>query len=277
MKIALIYDFDKTLSITDMQNFDFISKLGLKPEEFWGETGKIIENEKADKILSYMYMMVKACKEKNIKLTHEYLNECGKSIILYDGVKDWFLRINNYAASIGVELEHYIISSGNFEILEGTPIFKYFTKVFGCEFIYENGVAVWPKIAVNYTQKTQFVVRIAKGVLDVTDDDTLNKKTDNLRIEYNNMIYLGDGITDIPCMQLIKERGGFSVAIYQMGKEDKILPLVEDNRVNIACPGDYTDGSKLDKAIKQTIAHMKLLSDMKDNAKLELESILKKR
>ena len=276
MKIALIYDFDKTLSKTDMQNYDFISNLGMNPSEFWGETGKLIDENESDKILAYMYMMVTECNKKGIKLTREYLNSCAKGIEFYDGVLDWFTRINQYAFSMGVELEHYIVSSGTEEIIEGTPIHKYFKKVYGCSFLYKDGIAVWPRLAINYTNKTQFIFRIAKGVLDIRDDDSVNKKTDKLAINYDNMIYFGDGLTDIPCMKIIKDAGGKSIAIYQKGKEDKVLPLLNDERVNFAVPADYSDGSKLDTIVKMIIGNMVTLDKIKAKEKIELDSILGK-
>lgn len=274
MKVALIYDFDKTLSTTDMQNYDFIQNLGIEVSKFWEETGKLTKDNEADKILCYMYEMIKMCKEKNISLTREYLQSCGKNIIFHNGVLDWFSRINRYAMTLGVELKHYIISSGITEIIEGTEIYKYFEKVYGCSFIYENGVAVWPKMSVNYTQKTQFLFRIAKGALDLTDDEMINKKAKKLDIEYRNMIYLGDGLTDIPCMKLIKERGGSSIALYHLGKEDKILDILNDDRVNIAVPADFSEGSKLDEAVKLMIGHMALLSNLKNKEKDEISAIL---
>jgi len=274
MKIALIYDFDKTLSTTDMQNYDFINNLKISPKEFWENTERLIEENESDKILAYMYMMKTECEKRNIKLTREYLNSCGKNIELYKGVIDWFERINKYALSLGVEIEHYIVSSGITEIVEGTPISKFFKEIYGCSFLYKDGVAIWPRVAINYTNKTQFIFRIAKGALDIRDDDTVNKKTNNLRINYDNMIYFGDGLTDIPCMKIVKESGGKSIAIYQEGKKNKVLPLLEDGRVNFAVKADYSENSKLDNVVKMIIKNMVMINNIKEKEKLELESIL---
>lgn len=262
-KIAILYDFDKTLSTTDMQNYDFIKNLGLSISDFWSETGRITSLNNTDKILTYMYMMVKLCKEKNIKLTHEYLNSCGKSVELLPGVIDWFVRINQFAFNLGYEIEHYVISSGILEIIEGTEIYKYFKKVFGCSFLYENGEAVWPRTSVNYTQKTQYIFRIAKGSLDITDDDTVNKKQSKLMIDYKNMIYIGDGITDVPCMSIIKERGGNSIAVYK-NKKDIVKALLNDERVNIVCEADYTEGSMLEEAVKLMIGNISSYDKLKE-------------
>ncbi|MCR5349589.1 MAG: haloacid dehalogenase-like hydrolase [Acholeplasmatales bacterium] len=276
LKIALIYDFDKTLSESDMQNYDFIKNLGISIDDFWKETGKITKEHNADKILAYMYMMVKTCKEKGIPLTKDYLKECGKNIILHKGVDTWFKRINTIGMSLGVEIEHYIVSSGITDIILGTPIYKYFKETYGCSFIYDkNGEAVWPKMAVNYTQKTQFIVRIAKGAFDVTDDDLVNKKTTSFNIPYNNMIYIGDGITDIPCMNMVKSKGGYSIALYSEGNKKKVLPLVEDKRVNFACLNDFSEDSKLYDSVKLMITNMVLRYNLETKEQEQLLSVLK--
>nr|MCR4879420.1 haloacid dehalogenase-like hydrolase [Bacilli bacterium] len=206
--VAIMYDFDKTLSTMDMQNYAFIPRLGLTAEEFWGETSQYTEKYGVERILAYMYIMIKKAKEKGVKLTREFLNECGKDVKFYEGVESWFKRINKYGEEKGVNVEHYLVSSGTKEIVEGTSIYKEFKEIYGCEFFYEDGVAVWPKLAINYTQKTQYFFRIAKGATNVTDDDGVNQKTPTLRIPYENIIYLGDGMTDIACMTLVKKNNG---------------------------------------------------------------------
>lgn len=274
--IALLYDFDKTLCTTDMQEYDFMKNLNMTPKEFWGATGRLTEEHNMDKILSYMYMMVKSCKEKNIPLTKEYLNSCGESIVLYRGVMTWFDRINEYGASIGANIEHYIVSSGITEIIEGTPIAKYFKKIYGCRFLYnENQEAIWPATAINFTLKTQFIFRISKGVLDIKDDDNLNKHTQDRRIPYRNMIYIGDGLTDIPCMKLLREKGGKAIALYPSGNKDKVLQLVNDNRINYACVADYSQNSTLEKIVKLMIENMALLDTLESKEEKQLAQLAK--
>lgn len=274
--IALLYDFDKTLCTTDMQEYDFIKNLGLTPNEFWGATSNLTSKHEMDKILSYMYMMVKSCKEKNIPLTEKYLNDCGANVVLYRGVSTWFDRINEYASSLGVIVEHYIVSSGITEIIEGTPIAKYFKKIYGCTFLYDSkGEAVWPATAINFTLKTQYIFRISKGVLDIRDDDNLNKHTQDRRILYRNMIYLGDGLTDIPCMKLIREKGGKAIALYPSGNKDKVMQLIADNRINYACVADYSNNSTLEKIVKLMIENMSLLDTLESREEKQLSQFMK--
>ena len=264
--IALVYDFDKTLCTTDMQEYDLIKNLGMTPSEFWGAAAEITKEHEVEKILAYMFIMIQKCKEKGIPLTEEYLRSCGKNVVLFDGVLTWFDRINAFGEAMGVKIEHYIISSGTAEIIEGTPIAKYFKRIYACKFMYdENGEAVWPALAINYTLKTQYIYRISKGTLDVTDDYNLNRVQDHsLRsIEYHNMIYIGDGLTDIPCMKLVKERGGKSIAVYAKGHSENVKPLVEDSRINCVCVADYSPNSTLEKIVKLMIEKMAVLEKLK--------------
>ena len=252
--IALMYDFDRTLALQDMQNFTFIPRLGYTPQEFWDKTEDFCKKYDMDKILGYLYMMIHCSKEKGITLNRKFLNECGKNIKFFDGVTTWFNRINEYANSKGLICEHYLITSGNKEIVEGCPIFDAFKQVFGCEYLYsENGEAFWPRTIVNYTQKTQYIFRISKGVINTNDDREINEKTPNRRIIYQNMIYMGDGLTDVPCMILVKENGGTSIAVYPKGSQEKVAHLFEDGRVNYICKADYSSNSELEKVVKLII------------------------
>ena len=263
--VAIMYDFDKTLSTTDMQNYSFIPALGLKPEEFWGATGEFSKKTEVERILSYMYMMVKLCQEKGIKLTKKFLNDCGKKIDYFPGVEKWFTRINRYGQALDVKVEHYLLSSGTKEIVEGSKIAKYFKEIFGCEFYFDpiTQIPVWPKQAVNYTQKTQYLFRISKGATDLRDDKKINEKETQHRIPYSNMIYLGDGMTDVPCMQVLKNNGGKSIAIYNPKDKANIQKLVREKRVNFAFTANYTEGSNLDKTVKSIIKQIAVDNELK--------------
>ena len=257
--IALMYDFDKTLCDQDMQNYTFIPNLGMTPEEFWGKVESFRMKNYMEGILGYMYYSMYACKEKEIPFTKEYLRSTGKDIRFYKGVQNWFERINQYGESIGVNIEHYIISSGIKEIIEGCAISDEFKKIFACQYYFdESGQAAWPKIAINYTQKTQYVFRISKGIYDETENKKVNDKMRERIIPYENMIYFGDGITDIPCMTLIKKAGGISIAVYQKGRKNQVTGLLLEDRVNYICPADYQEGGELDSLIKCIIQKMQL-------------------
>lgn len=262
--VAIMYDFDKTLCSEDMQNYSFIPALGMTPEQFWGEVGLFTSKTNVERILSYMYMMVALAKEKGIKLTRDYLYSLGKDIKFFDGVTTWFKRINDYADQTNVQVEHYLVSSGTKEIIDGCAIAKEFKAIYGCEFHFDEKTnePIWPKIAINYTAKTQYFFRISKGVLDSTDDNNVNKKSSERRIPYRNIIYIGDGMTDIPCMILVKENGGKSIAVYQQGQKEKVLPLYHDGRVNYVCKADYRSGSDLEKIVKLVIQQVSVATEL---------------
>ncbi len=256
--IALLYDFDHTLSTEDMQDYSFIPSLGLTVPQFWALANDFGTREHVDGILAYMYTMMREARRIGHPLTRGQLVQTGRDIKLFPGVEDWFARINAFGAELGVAVEHYIISSGLREIIEGCSISREFKEIFASEFYYdENGIAAWPKLSVNYTSKTQFVYRINKGVLDVSDDRTLNASMpdDSKRVPFTNMIYLGDGLSDVPCMKMMQSYGGASIAVYQemtAGVKD----LLANGRVDFIYPADYREGSGLDQTVKHILRKM---------------------
>ena len=267
--IALMYDFDKTLCTKDMQEYTFIPNLGITAGEFWNEANKLREVDKMDQVLTYMYLMVKKTEDIGYHLTKDYLKDMGDKVELFPGVVDFFERINAYGKEKGITVEHYIISSGVKEIIEGSKIGKYFKKIYASEFYYdEKGHAVWPKIAINYTNKTQFLMRINKGILDIADDYGINKKMEekDRRIAISNMIYIGDGLTDVPCMKLTKDGGGVSIAVYTDKSEKVAKELYEDDRINYMAKADYSEGSKIDLIVKRTIDAMAISAELDDMA-----------
>jgi hypothetical protein len=253
--IGILYDFDRTLAKEDLQNYSFIPSLNMTPDQFWGATNAFAQKEGVEKILSYMYMMISQAREKKIKLTKKFLFNLGKDIEYFEGVETWFKRINEYGENNGVLIEHYIVSSGTKEIIEGTSIAKEFKAIFACEFLFDEKTeeAIWPKLAINYTMKTQFFFRIAKGILKITEDNKVNERTKEKRIPYRNIIYIGDGLTDVPSMLLVKENGGKSIAVYPKGEKERVLQLIEDARVNFITTADYLPNSDLDKVVKLAI------------------------
>lgn len=254
--IAIMYDFDKTLCTRDMQEYGFIPSLNMTSQEFWGEVGTLSKEKVMDPILAYLYHMLKKAQEKGLSITMDSLVSLGGDIQYYPGVEEWFERINEYGRENGVEIEHYVISSGIKEIIEGSTINKHFKKVYACEFLYDqNGKAVWPKLTVNYTNKTQFLFRINKGVLDVWEDEKLNAfvPEDERRVPFKNMIYIGDGLTDVPCMRLVKANNGQSIAVFHKRKKEIAAQLLAENRVDFITEANYSKNSELDGIVKTII------------------------
>ena len=267
MKVAIMYDFDKTLCTKDMQEYGFIPSVGLSASDFWNKCSILAKEKKMDSILAYLYLMIKESKNHDMPIKRDTFNSCGSNIEFYPGVTTWFKRINEYGKSIGIEVEHYIISSGLKEIIEGSEIAKEFKEIYACEFLYDvNGIAIWPKLVVNYTTKTQFLFRINKGILDISNDKDLNKtiNNDDRRIPFRNMIYIADGITDIPCMKLVKTNGGKSIAVYTEKSFDLANSLLNDRRVDFIAKSDYSENSELDKIMKKTLNAMKAIDEIVD-------------
>jgi 2-hydroxy-3-keto-5-methylthiopentenyl-1-phosphate phosphatase len=267
-KVALIYDFDKTLSPDDMQAYGYMEKLGIEAEEFWKICNEFTVKNQVDNILTYMYMMIKKYNEKGIKLTRDFLVESGKSVELYEGVETWFKRINEFGESIGLEVEHYVVSSGLKEIIEGTSISKFFKEIYAGYFVYdEENRPIWPALAINYTNKTQFIYRINKGILNVTDNRVNDRMPHEDRpVPFKNMIYIGDSATDIPCMRLISKSGGYSVGVYKKGErnENFLKGLLNDGRVDFIAPAVYSEGSDLETIVKEIIKTIKCKSTLKE-------------
>lgn len=248
--VALIYDFDGTLSPGNMQEFGFIQALGKSPQEFWTESDNIALGQDASNILSYMKLMFDEAKKAGIKLRRKDFRRFGASVELFQGVAEWFGLINDYGKQKGVRVEHYINSSGLSEMIEGTSIAKEFKRIFACSYLYnEEGEAVWPGVAVDYTAKTQFLFKINKGILSVRDNKKVNESQaeDNKRIPFPHMIYFGDGETDVPCMKIVKMFGGNSIAVYNPDIKKKVnvaKKLLRQQRVNFITPADYTPESR---------------------------------
>lgn len=274
--LALVYDFDKTLCTKNMQEYSFIPKVNMAINEFWDEAKKLAKDKKMDSILSYMYLMIDKSKAEKISIHRADFVSLGQDLEFFPGVEEWFQRINILGNELGMEIQHYIISSGLREIIEGSSIFNNFNDVFACEFYYdENDVVCWPKNAVNYTTKTQFLFRINKGVLDISNDEDLNRyqPDDDRPIPFRNMIYIGDGLTDVPCMKLVKINGGYSIAVYPQDKKENIEELLKAERVDFLTPADYTEFSELDKIVRDILCAMSIVDSLKRKNRAQLEEI----
>lgn len=255
--VAICYDFDKTLSPKDMQEFGLIPKLKCSAEEFWSESNELAKKKGMDKILAYMLTIIEKA-GRSISITEKDFNNLGKDIVLFPGVDTWFERVNAIAQRAHVNVEHYIISAGLKEIIEGTSIAKYFKEIYASSFLYEaSGKAYWPRQVVNYTTKTQYLFRINKNCLDLSDEDAVNdyKEDKERRIPFRNFIYIGDSETDIPAMKIVKNGGGVSIGVYnpQTKNMDRVRKLLNQERIDFLMPADYSEGSRIEKLVEATL------------------------
>lgn len=283
--VAICYDFDKTLSPTDMQAQGYIQSVGYDVEQFWQESDHMAQANDMDQNLAYMHKMVQEA-EGRFVFTRAALNAYGARVELFPGVRDWFERVRRFGEEHGVIVEHYIISSGLKEMIEGTDVAKagVFKKIYASAFYFdERGVARWPAQVVNYTNKTQFLFRIEKGVLDVNDPGVNDYfPPEELRVPFRNMVYIGDSDTDIPCMKLVNSYGGHAIGVYSPDSLDKtkVYRMIRDNRIRYFAPADYTEGSEIDQLIQGIIMttaaqerleemHLSAVTETRDEARKE--------
>lgn len=265
-KAAILYDFDKTLCTKDMQEYSLIPALGYKyAGEFWDEVTEVTLRNHMDAISAYLYLLQKKFAEQGNPVRKEMFFNLGRDIVLFPGVETWFQRINEYGRKAGLLVEHYIISSGMSEIIESTPIADEFKRIYACRYYYEDHIAKWPAQIVNYTTKTQYIFRINKQVLDENDDEGLNEYVDPSKrpVPFSRMIYIADGVTDIPCMRLVKEYGGRSIAVYNQN-DTTARKLMDDGRVNYMAKADYSAGSDMEKTVELILDHMKADSALEE-------------
>lgn len=295
-KIAICYDFDGTLSPDIMQEVSFIPSLGMSSAEFWAEVKQNARESNMDEILAYMNLMIAKAAQKKQPMTLLALTRHGKKVRMFKGVDSWFSRINQYAASLGLQVEHYVISSGVEEIIRGTSIGKKFNHIFACRFMYHDRRAVQPATAVNYTNKTQFLFRINKGIFNYYENDAVNQymPDEEKYVNFSNMIYIGDGATDVPCMKMVMYQGGKAIAVYNPEKKareeirdadgkvifrakksakEMAMELYKHNRADFIAPTDYSENSRIETIVKNIIDGISVQAkciDLKKQIDLEI-------
>jgi len=269
LKTAIIYDFDGTLARGNMQEVSFIPSIGMDIGAFWAEAEALTKAADGDGILMYMQLMMRHARKNGQPITRQTLHDQGREVALFEGLKDlsWFDRMNAFGAQYGLDIEHYIISAGLEEMIEGTPIRPALTHVFASHYVYdENGQAAWPAVGVNYTTKTQYLFRINKGVNNHWENERINHFIPDAerRIPFDRMIFLGDGDTDVPTMKMMHTKGGFSIAVYDPRSNErdqkKVYSLISEDRVNFVAAADYTEGSALDLIVKGLVGRIAINS-----------------
>lgn len=258
-QVALMYDFDKTLSTHDMLDYGFIPRLKQRPEAFWQKANAFAKESQMDGVLCYMYLMMQEARAQGQPISRQSLQALGAEVIFFPGVEDWLERVRLLGLALDLDVRHYIISAGLREIILGTSIARHFHQVYACDYHYDaHGHADWPATIVNYTGKTQYLFRINKGVLDVSNDEDLNRYTpeEDRAVPFEQMIFLGDGMTDIPIMRLTKRHGGRSIAVYT--DREAALPLLKQQRVDFIAQADYSQGSSLDGYVSQALQAIRL-------------------
>ena len=250
--IALVYDFDGTLSPRPMQDYAFLPKIGMDAAAFWKESNEIARREGADGLITYMHLLYKKAKAAGVRIDRADLVAQGKNVELFAGVEEWFDEIGSYvklrAETHGISLRHYIVSAGLTEIIEGTRIYKRFHNVFASEYWFDAYEVPFPKRVITDTGKTQYLFRINKGIEDLGQGINEHMDEASRPIPFANMIYFGDGDTDVPSMAVMRKNGGHAVAVYPPGKaKSKCVDLFKAGRCDFFASADYRSGSDLYK------------------------------
>ena len=263
-RTALIYDFDGTLARGNMQERSFIPEIGMTRDTFWREVKTMAEQNDADEVLVYMHLMIEKARERKVEVSKDILREHGRCPDLFRGLEDesWFDRVDLHARDHGLNLEHYIVSSGIEEMIHGCSIARRFRRVYASKFIFRDEIVAWPGVAINYTTKTQYLFRINKGIESHWDNGAINQfmAEDDRPIPFARMIFVGDGATDIPAMKMTTHQGGCAIAVYDpdRGESDlsKIHQLIADGRVDFVAPADYSNNSQMDIIVKGILSRI---------------------
>ena len=249
--IALVYDFDGTLSPKPMQEYTFFPKIGQDPKSFWQEVEREARKHDADSLITYMHLMYKKAKERGVRIDRDALVALGKDVEYFPGVEGWFAEIEDYIhlrAETPVVVRHYLVSAGLQEIVEGTSIYPHFHNVFASEYFFEAYDLPYPKRVVTDTNKTQYLFRINKGVENHNDSINSHMDEDKRPIPFENMIYFGDGDTDVPSMAVMRKNGGHAVAVHPPRRSRKKCEVLYNaGRIDFFAPADYRTGTELFK------------------------------
>lgn len=259
--IALIYDFDGTLSPQPMQEYTVLPEIGITPKDFWAQVEDQTKALEEEPMLAYMRLLIERAEEKQVHVGREEFKKLGKHVEYFKGVETWFDRINQFVNTNShsqIKVNHYIVSAGLKEIIEGVSIKKYFKQIYASEYHYDHHkVATFPKLLITDTGKTQFLFRINKGKEALGQSINGHMSLETRPIPFENMIYIGDGETDVPSMTVTKTQGGNAIAVYKSGKTKKELKtreacktLLNVGRVNFIAPADYSQGSVLDRRVQ---------------------------
>ena len=255
--IAVVYDFDGTLSPQPMQEYTVLPKIGVEPAEFWAIVNREARATESDPMLVYMRHIIEALERERVDVKRADFAAMARAIEYFPGVATWFARMNAYVRKRSrgqVKLAHYLISAGQKEILEGVSIRRHFKRIYASEYHFNHhGVATFPKLLVTDTMKTQFLFRINKGLESLNDSINEHMPESQRPIPFQNIIYVGDGMTDVPSMALTKKSGGHTVAVYNPKKESQRAiceKLLHAGRADFLAEADFRKASKLSRRVE---------------------------
>ena len=261
--IAIIYDYDQTLSPIYMQDEAIFPAFGINSAAFWKRSQELVKNEGYDHELAYMKVLLDSLEMD--RPTNEELKSLGGKLTFYKGLPGMFEEFQSGLLSAehenhGIRVEHYIVSSGLKVVLEGSALAAHVRAIFGCEFAVDlQGRITFPRRVISHTQKTQFLFRINKGMLDVSEDVNDHMPSELRPVPFSNMIYVGDGPTDVPCFTVMRRNGGHAIAVYNpddptRSSFKKCYQLcTHADRVKNIAPSDFRHGSHLRLLLEEMV------------------------
>lgn len=258
--IGIVYDFDGTLSPNNMQEDTIFRAYGIDKKQLWAKSDRLVARG-YERTLAYLKLLIDDEAFRKKPLRRQTLRRLARHIQYFPGVPGYFERINRFVArhpaarEWGIGLEHYVVSSGMKEILEGARIYRFFKKVYACEYDYDEKGPLFPKLVINDTNKTQFLFRINKGKLELHENINTHMPEKDRRIPFRNMVYIGDSFTDIPSMTLVQRSGGHAIAVFNPLREvtEGVKAMVMEGRVDHFAPADFRKDSFLVRIIQRTL------------------------
>jgi len=261
--IAIVYDYDQTLSPSYMQDEVVFPTFGIDGASFWRRCSELVRDQGYDNELAYMKVLLDTLEMD--RPTQTELRSLGKKLNFYNGLPEMFDQfrenlLTEEQRSHGISVEHYIISSGMKVLIEGSRLATHVRAIFGCEFAEDGeGRITFPKRVISHTQKTQFLFRINKGLLDMSEDVNDHMDPAVRPIPFPNMIYLGDGPTDVPCFTVMRKNNGHAIAVYNPDDPERVgfkkcyQLSTHADRVRHIAPADYRSGSHLRLLLEEMV------------------------
>jgi hypothetical protein len=265
--IALIFDFDDTLAPDSTSGF--LADMGVDTASFWKEqVDPLLFGQDWDPVPAYMYRMIELSRGgEHGRITRDRLRDWGARLPLHDGVITVFQRLTDAVREVQpqVSLEFYLISSGIGDVVRATPIAREFTEIWASEFIYDDdGGIKFPRRIVSFTDKTRYLFHIQKGIIGRDFHNKpfeVNRKVpeDRLRVPFDQMVFVGDGYTDIPCFSLIRRAGGFAFGVWDPRHRDKrsrAWGFIEEGRVSNLNQARYDENAELYQWLEEAVTSL---------------------
>jgi len=251
-QIAMVFDFDGTVA-PDVMLSPILDMIGIGSDFFWDKTGVLAE-EGYDREIAYLQALVLVCREKGISLSNHMIRDMGARLHFYEGFPDILDRLTRIGSTRGYELKVYVITAGLEEMVIGSRLGQYLTRCWGCGFAEDmNGSISHPKRIVTSANKVEKLYLIKRQLLAHRDTYRVNlvEPREDL-VPWDKVVYVADGVTDVPAFEVVRRGGGFALAVYdpESGPNESMMIA---GRTDLMVPADYREGSSLDIALTDAL------------------------